>query len=71
MSLSFRFQPIHRSDDEENATYNIEEAKVRLQQTDKTDKEAYRAMVKQKHKVRQKRHSTDFIKKILVFRNVD
>lgn len=44
--------PIQGSDDEENATYNIEEAKIRLQQIDKTDKEAYRAMVKQKHQER-------------------
>ncbi|CAF4621324.1 unnamed protein product, partial [Rotaria magnacalcarata] len=44
---------IVNSDDEgQSSTYNIEEAKARLQNTDKTDKEAYRALIKQKHKDR-------------------
>ncbi|CAF1003170.1 unnamed protein product [Adineta steineri] len=43
---------IHSDDEDQSATYNIEEAKARLQQMDKTDKEAYRALVKQKHKDR-------------------
>jgi len=38
--------------EDQSTTYNIEEAKARLQQLDKTDKEAYRALVKQKHKER-------------------
>jgi hypothetical protein len=42
---------VHSDEDDQSATYNIEEAKARLHQKDKTDKEAYRALVKQKHKV--------------------
>jgi len=49
----FLNQPIINSDEEDQSTtYNIEDAKARLQKMDKTDKEAYRALVKQKHKVR-------------------
>lgn len=45
-------QVIVDSEDEEgSSTYNIEEAKARLQQVDRTDKEAYRALVKEKHRV--------------------
>ncbi|CAF4704785.1 unnamed protein product, partial [Rotaria socialis] len=39
-------------DEDQSSTYNIEEAKARLQNMDKTDKEAYRALIKQKHKDR-------------------
>jgi hypothetical protein len=42
---------VHSDEDDQSAIYNIEEAKARLHQKDKTDKEAYRALVKQKHKV--------------------
>jgi hypothetical protein len=42
---------IHSDDEDQSVTYNIEEAKARLHHMDKTDKEAYRALVKQKHKV--------------------
>jgi hypothetical protein len=42
---------VHSDEEDQSATYNIEEAKARLQQGDRTDKEAYRALVKQKHKV--------------------
>jgi hypothetical protein len=42
---------IHSDDEDQSITYNIEEAKARLHHMDKTDKEAYRALVKQKHKV--------------------
>ncbi len=50
--IIFINQVIMNSDEEDqSATYNIEEAKARLQQMDKTDKEAYRALVKQKHQV--------------------
>jgi len=50
--IIFLNQAIIPSDEEDqSATYNIEEAKVRLQRIDKADKEAYRALVKQKHKV--------------------
>ncbi|CAF1301233.1 unnamed protein product [Rotaria sordida] len=43
---------IHSDEEDQSPIYNIEEAKTRLQQIDKTDKEAYRALVKQKHKER-------------------
>jgi len=42
---------VNSDEEDQSPTYNIEEAKTRLQQMDKTDKEAYRALVKQKHKV--------------------
>ncbi|CAF1086604.1 unnamed protein product [Rotaria sp. Silwood1] len=43
---------VHSDEEDQSPIYNIEEAKTRLQQIDKTDKEAYRALVKQKHKER-------------------
>jgi len=46
---------VHSDEEDQSATYNIEDAKVRLQQMDKTDKEAYRAIVKQKHQERRMR----------------
>ena len=42
---------MHSDEEDQSSTYNIEEAKTRLQRRDKEDKEAYRALVKQKHKV--------------------
>ncbi|CAF4402918.1 unnamed protein product [Rotaria sp. Silwood2] len=45
--------PIINSDEEDQSSiYNIEQAKTRLQQIDKADKEVYRALVKQKHQER-------------------
>jgi len=43
---------VDSDEEDQSPTYNIEEAKARLQQMDKTDKEAYRALVKQKHQDR-------------------
>ncbi|UJR37181.1 hypothetical protein I4U23_029889 [Adineta vaga] len=43
---------VHSDDEDRSETYNIEEAKARLHQMDKKDKEAYRALVKQKHRER-------------------
>lgn len=42
---------VHSDEEDQSATYNIDEAKARLHQMDRTDKEAYRALVKQKHQV--------------------